>query len=187
MVFAPATEGSGRGARCWSCSLHEPFVGGGAVFFDLLPKKADLSDLNRELITTYNVSKNEVDALIKSLKKHKYKKEYYLKIRAQDPKKLSEVEVASLFIYLNRTGLQKRPQKSESIDFVLTHPLYANIIKYSEGQIAEDLTNIHGIEEFANEMEKVARELYRVLKPGKFCAILIAFRYPVIIYLFAWR
>lgn len=82
----------------------EPFVGGGAVFFDLLPEKAELSDLNSELVTTYNVIKNNVDTLIKSLKKHKYEKEYYLKMRAKNPKELSDVEVASRFIYLNRTG-----------------------------------------------------------------------------------
>lgn len=63
--------------------------------------------------------------------------------------------------------------ENESIDFVLTHPPYADIIKYSEGKILEDLSNIHDIDEFAGEMEKVAKELYRLLKPGKFCAILI--------------
>lgn len=82
----------------------EPFVGGGAVFFDLLPEKAELSDLNEELVITYNVIKNDIDGLIKSLKKHKYEKEYYLKVRAKNPKELSNVEVASRFIYLNRTG-----------------------------------------------------------------------------------
>ncbi len=85
-------------------TYHEPFVGGGAVFFDLLPEKAELSDLNNELVTTYNVIRDDVDALIKSLKKHKYEKEYYLKIRAQNPKELLDVEIASRFIYLNRTG-----------------------------------------------------------------------------------
>lgn len=60
-----------------------------------------------------------------------------------------------------------------SVDFILTHPPYADIIKYSEGRVKEDLSNIHDLEQFADEMEKVAKELYRVLKPGKFCAILI--------------
>ena len=63
--------------------------------------------------------------------------------------------------------------KNESIDFVLTHPPYADIIKYSEGKIDGDLSNIHDIEAFAAEMQKVAQELLRVLKKGKFCAILI--------------
>lgn len=63
--------------------------------------------------------------------------------------------------------------KDESVDFILTHPPYADIIKYSDGKLADDLSNIHDIDKFADEMEKVAKELYRVLKPGKFCAILI--------------
>lgn len=63
--------------------------------------------------------------------------------------------------------------KDEEIDFVLTHPPYADIIKYSEGKIKEDLSGIHEIDAFVNEMEKVAKEIYRVLKKGKYCAILM--------------
>ena len=61
----------------------------------------------------------------------------------------------------------------ESIDFVLTHPPYADIIKYSAGKLNNDLSNIHDIDKFADEMEKVAKELYRVLRKSKYCAILI--------------
>ena len=63
--------------------------------------------------------------------------------------------------------------KDESIDFVLNHPPYADIIKYSDKQIEADLSNIHDIDAFCDEMEKVAKEFYRVLKPNKYCAILI--------------
>lgn len=84
-------------------TYHEPFVGGGAVFFDLLPKNAVLSDWNNELVITYNVIKNNVEDLIKSLKKHKVNKEYFMKIRAKEISKLSDTEIASRFIYLNRT------------------------------------------------------------------------------------
>src|SRR3989338_7495423 len=65
----------------------EPFVGGGAVFFDLLPQKAFLSDLNNELVVTYSVIKSNVEELIVSLKKHKIDKEYFLKLRAENPHK----------------------------------------------------------------------------------------------------
>lgn len=81
----------------------EPFVGGGAVFFDLLPEEGFLSDLNKELVVTYNVIKNDLEKLIASLKKHKTDKDYFLEVRAQDPNKLSDVAVASRFIFLNRT------------------------------------------------------------------------------------
>lgn len=63
--------------------------------------------------------------------------------------------------------------KNNEIDFILTHPPYADIIKYSEGKIKEDLSNIHDIDSFVSEIKKVACELYRVLKPGKYCAILM--------------
>lgn len=63
--------------------------------------------------------------------------------------------------------------KDGEIDFILTHPPYADIIKYSDGKVNEDLSNIHSIDKFADEMEKVAKELYRVLRKGKYCAILI--------------
>lgn len=84
-------------------TYYEPFVGGGAVFFDLLPKKAVLFDLNKELVITYNVIKNNVEELILSLKRHKISKEHFLKIRSKDVSKLSDIEIASRFIYLNRT------------------------------------------------------------------------------------
>lgn len=109
-------------------TYFEPFVGGGAVFFDLLPKKAELSDLNYELVTTYNVIKNDVYSLINSLKKHTYEKEYYLKIRAKDPKKLSDIEVASRFIYLNRTGFNGMYRVNSRGGFNVPFGKYSNPI-----------------------------------------------------------
>lgn len=63
--------------------------------------------------------------------------------------------------------------KDDSIDFILNHPPYVDIIKYSDKQIEADLSNIHDLDEFCDEIEKVAREFYRVLKEDKYCAILI--------------
>lgn len=63
--------------------------------------------------------------------------------------------------------------KDKSIDFVLTHPPYVDIIKYSDGKLENDLSNIHDIDKFILEITKVAKELLRVLKNGKYCAILI--------------
>jgi len=63
--------------------------------------------------------------------------------------------------------------KNGEIDFVLTHPPYADIIKYSDGKNEDDLSNIHNLDHFTEEIGKVANELYRVLKNGKYCAILM--------------
>lgn len=66
--------------------------------------------------------------------------------------------------------------KDESIDLIATHPPYANIISYTKNSNHKeegDLSKVHSVEEFGEEMKEVAREFYRVLKPGKYCAILI--------------
>src|SRR5207245_9472642 len=49
-------------------TYFEPFLGGGAVFFDLRPKSAFLSDSNEELITAYRVVKTQVEELVGQLK-----------------------------------------------------------------------------------------------------------------------
>ena len=66
--------------------------------------------------------------------------------------------------------------RDNSIDLIATHPPYANIIDYSKNSkeyIDGDLSCVKNIKEFAEEMEKVAKESFRILKPGKYCAILI--------------
>ncbi|ACI17547.1 MAG TPA: methyltransferase domain-containing protein [Clostridiales bacterium] len=61
--------------------------------------------------------------------------------------------------------------KDSSIDLICTHPPYSNIIKYSDN-IEGDLSH-YDIPEFLKEMYKVASESYRVLKRGRFCAVLM--------------
>ncbi|WP_279017904.1 TRM11 family SAM-dependent methyltransferase, partial [Megasphaera elsdenii] len=61
--------------------------------------------------------------------------------------------------------------QDEAIDFICTHPPYANIIQYSQ-DIEQDLSRLE-VELFLEEMKKVVCECYRVLKKGKFCAILM--------------
>lgn len=61
--------------------------------------------------------------------------------------------------------------KDGKIDFICTHPPYADIIKYSNG-IAGDISLLT-VEPFIEEMKKVAKEAYRVLKKGRMCAVMI--------------
>ena len=116
-------------------TYHEPFVGGGAVFFDLLPKNAKLSDLNNELVITYNVIKNNVEELIKSLQKHIYDKEYYLEVRAKKVENLSNIEVASRFIFLNRTGFNGLYRVNKSGQFNVPFGRYSNPVICDEDNL----------------------------------------------------
>ena len=59
----------------------------------------------------------------------------------------------------------------ESIDLICTHPPYADIIKYSE-DIEADLSRLR-VSDFLEAMRPVASECFRVLKRGRFCAILM--------------
>jgi len=66
--------------------------------------------------------------------------------------------------------------KDNSIDLIATHPPYVNIIPYTKNSnknVDGDLSKIHSLDEFCGEMGKVAKEFYRVLKPNRYCAILI--------------
>ena len=61
----------------------------------------------------------------------------------------------------------------ESIDLVTTHPPYAWIIPYSKKRVPGDISAARKLPEFLKAMRKVAGESYRVLRPGRYCAILI--------------
>ncbi len=86
----------------------EPFFGGGAVCFAMQPKKAIINDANAELINVYKCIKNSVEELIEDLNKHKNEAEYFYELRGLDRdcekyKRLTAVQKASRFIYLNKT------------------------------------------------------------------------------------
>jgi len=81
---------------------HEPFIGGGAIFFHLGIKNAYISDLNCELIDTYLSIQQEVESVIYHLKRFKNTKEDYYKIRSESYK--STAKKAARFIYLNQTS-----------------------------------------------------------------------------------
>ena len=89
-------------------TYYEPFVGGGAVLFDLLPKKAVINDYNEELINAYKIIQINVEKLIKELANYKNTAEDYYAIRALDRKsdyqKLDNIKKAARFIYLNKTS-----------------------------------------------------------------------------------
>lgn len=91
-------------------TYYEPFVGGGAVLFEIQPDKAVINDVNHDLIEVYKVIKDNVEDLIEELKKDKYSNtsEAFYEIRELDRKhqefnKLTGVERAARILYLNKT------------------------------------------------------------------------------------
>ena len=109
-------------------TYFEPFVGGGAVFFDLLPIKASINDINTELVITYNVIKNSVHDLIEELTHggYIYDKEVFLDIRAWETESVSDLKRAARFIYLNRTAFNGMYRVNKSGQFNVPFGRYTN-------------------------------------------------------------
>ena len=104
-------------------TYHEPFLGGGAVMFNLLTKKSQLScnvsDFNSDLILAYVTIRDKLEKLIESLENHsknyhKNSTEYYYEVRKQEPKQ--QIEKVSRLLFLNKTcfnGLYRVNKKGQ--------------------------------------------------------------------------
>ncbi|MDD6088416.1 MAG: DNA adenine methylase [Desulfovibrionaceae bacterium] len=89
-------------------TYYEPFVGGGAVLFEIQPQNAVINDINHELISMYEVIRDNVEELISLLSEYKNDSEMYYSVRDWDRNKifyssLTKEQKASRIIYLNKT------------------------------------------------------------------------------------
>jgi DNA adenine methylase len=82
---------------------HEPFVGGGALFFAVAPRRAILSDHNPELVHAYTQVRDAVSSVLDELSRHVYERPHFEAVRALDPMRLAPAARAARFIYLNKT------------------------------------------------------------------------------------
>ncbi len=85
-------------------TYFEPFVGGGALFFALQPKRAVLADVNERLIRTYRGVKNNVEEVIRQLGGFPREPGFFYRFREVDIDAGTDADVAAWFIYLNKTG-----------------------------------------------------------------------------------
>jgi DNA adenine methylase len=82
---------------------HEPFVGGGALFFAVQPRRALLNDNNPELVHCYSQVRDNVYGVLDALARHVYERTHFEEVRALEPLRLAAAERAARFIYLNKT------------------------------------------------------------------------------------
>jgi DNA adenine methylase len=85
-------------------TFHEPFIGGGALFFALRPVRAVLSDSNARLIRTYQAIRDRVDDVIALLETYPYDRDFYYEFRASTPDQDPDHVLAAWMLYLNRAG-----------------------------------------------------------------------------------
>ena len=105
---------------------YEPFLGGGALFFDRLPERAFFSDVNQEIIDCYLAVQRHVEELIEALKFHHYDSKHYYAVRDTDPRTLPLVERAARTIFLNKTGYNGLYRVNRSGKFNVPFGRYAN-------------------------------------------------------------
>jgi DNA adenine methylase len=83
---------------------HEPFLGGGALFFHLRPARAVLADTNERLVRTWRGVRDRVEDVIALLGTYPHDRAFFERLRGVAIDTATDAEVAAWFIYLNRTG-----------------------------------------------------------------------------------
>ncbi|KXT74451.1 Methyl-directed repair DNA adenine methylase [Streptococcus sp. DD10] len=113
-------------------AYHEPFVGGGALFFNLTPQKAFINDFNAELINCYQQIKDNPEILIELLTIHQENnsKVYYLDLRAADRdgriQQMSDMERAARIMYMLRVDFNGLYRVNSKNQFNVPYGRYKN-------------------------------------------------------------
>lgn len=123
----------------------DPMVGSGTTLIEarLLNRNAIGCDINQSAV---NITKNRINFEVDNLSKQD--------IRIGDVRNLQDII-------------------DNSIDLVVTHPPYLDLVTYSNRENPDDLSSISDIPRYMCELERGIKELFRVLKPEHFCSILI--------------
>jgi DNA adenine methylase len=139
-------------------TYHEPFVGGGALFWALAPRKAVLRDANVELTGAYRALRDFPHEVIRHLKEHRYEEAYYYEVRAQDPLSLSTAERAARFLFLNRACFNGLYRVNGQGKFNVPFGRYVNPTICDEENLLACSRRLQGIGVVAGSYNGVERE-----------------------------
>ena len=142
---------------------HEPFIGGGAVFFKLEPSAGSINDLNRRLISFYEVIRDSPEELIEENHRHEYEEDYYYDARERfnelhklDERSLEQqIEEASLMVYLNRTGYNGLYRVNQTGEFNVPFGRHTDPDFVRERQIRKASDVLNGIEIYNQDFDYV--------------------------------
>ena len=113
----------------------EPFFGGGALFFALMPNNSIIADSNPELINLYRVIAKDVNSLISELKNLKNEKDFFYDMRKKEFSELSEIEAAARTIFLNKTAFNGLYRVNKKGQFNVPFGYYKNPKILDEDQL----------------------------------------------------
>lgn len=104
----------------------EPFIGGGALFFDQCPERAVISDINPELINLYKSISDMPEEVLRRLAQHKNDKDYFYEIRSLHWEDMEPEDAAARMIFLNRTCFNGLYRVNKKGIFNVPYGKYAN-------------------------------------------------------------
>ena len=147
-------------------AYHEPFVGGGAVFFHLDPDVGTINDLNERLTTFYEVVRDYPDQLIAENKTHEYAEEYFYQAREKFNRALSQstvtredrIQQASLLLYLNRTCFNGLYRENSDGEFNVPFGRHTNPDWVQEQRIRKASRSLQGTDVFNTDFDYVLEE-----------------------------
>ncbi|MCG3257685.1 MAG: DNA adenine methylase [Candidatus Heimdallarchaeota archaeon] len=144
-------------------TYHEPFIGGGAVFFKIKPKTGSINDINSRLMNFYRVVKDTPQELISKANKYSYDEKSYYKLRDRfDQPNISTVEKASLLLYLNKTAFNGLYRVNSKGKFNVPFGRYPDNIQILNADnlrnVSECLKNVEITTEDFEESVKDAKE-----------------------------
>jgi len=145
-------------------TYFEPFLGGGALFFALLPKKAVLSDSNARLVRTYRAIRDDVDDVIAELSTYPHDRVFFEELRRVDVDALDDIQVAAWMIYLNRTGFNGLYRVNKSGGFNVPFGRYKNPTICNPDRLLAASEALQS----AEILHASFAESYKFAKPGDF-------------------
>jgi DNA adenine methylase len=135
----------------------EPFVGAGAVFFHLDPRRAVLSDTNPDLIACYQVIRDDVDSLVDLLSRYRHDRDFFYYVRELDVTELSPVQRAARMIFLNKTCFNGLWRVNRQGRFNVPFGDYKNPKILDEANLRTVSDSLRGVEIHARSFEEVLR------------------------------
>ncbi|HEL1771017.1 DNA adenine methylase [Streptococcus suis] len=148
-------------------SYFEPFIGGGAVFFELIPKKAIINDFNSELINCYRQIKDNPQKLIELLVEHQKNnsKDYYLELRSVDRDDrihaMTDTERAARIMYMLRVDFNGLYRVNSKNQFNVPYGRYKNP-KIVDSELILSISqylNKNNIEILTGDFEKAVEDV----------------------------
>jgi DNA adenine methylase len=105
---------------------HEPFFGGGALFFSLQPKNAYISDINAKLMNVYRQVQSSVYAVIGNLMELRYNKPTFERLRKRNFNEGTPAQQAAEYIYCNKVGFNGLYRVNKAGQFNVPFGKYEN-------------------------------------------------------------